>query len=204
MSNEDFLNDLLGDVDMSQDDESPEDGVEEAETGEETTEAPKVNPRETIRAELRKQEVTLEQAAEKRAELQLTDEELDSWIKLAKFSQECRARNIPVSRLVKATGGDRTMNPPINDRWQVRWHGRVRYIHEDAWSDEGFAELAELVTPREAKSEPTVEDGLKSHTKKELLELAAQREMEIDPKTKKADIVQMLIDGGVTIEDLDA
>lgn len=71
-----------------------------------------------------------EQIAARLAELQV--EELPPGaVKLAEISTQCKKEGIPVSKLVRATGGDRAIDPPVDPVFQVMYLGRTRYLSGD-------------------------------------------------------------------------
>jgi len=60
---------------------------------------------------------------------QLSAEEVPAGhIKLTEVVGACRVEGIPVSKLIRATGGDRCMTPPLDPVFQVTYVGRTRYL----------------------------------------------------------------------------
>ena len=53
------------------------------------------------------------------------------WIKLSDVAKKLRSEDIPVARMVRAVGGDRGMEDPINATFQVIYVGRARYLSPD-------------------------------------------------------------------------
>lgn len=53
------------------------------------------------------------------------------WIKVATLNRICRREGIPVSRMVKAFGKDRSIDGPMHPKFQVVYVGRARYLHPD-------------------------------------------------------------------------
>lgn len=84
------------------------------------------------------------------------------WVKLAEVGDAFRMAGIPVSRLVRATGGDRGMNPPVNNLWQVVYVGRTRYLHPDVLT-EGIKAMQEdptlATTPRKPREKKEKAEG---------------------------------------------
>lgn len=163
---------------------------------EETVETPKA-PREHLRQELSKKERTLEEAQAIREANQLSEDEEADYMKLADVAKYYRQNNIPVSRLVRATGGDRAMLPAI-EGFEVKWKGRTRYLNGWVISAEAMERVANL-SPKSRKKEETHEDMLNAFTKKQLVVMAEENEVEIDPKAKKAVIVEVLLQHAETI-----
>lgn len=81
---------------------------------------------------------TKEAVAAKMAELK-QEKVPEGWIKLAEVANLCRAEDIPVSRLVRAIGGDRAMEDPIDPIFQVIYVGRSRYLSPEAVGEKGLA-----------------------------------------------------------------
>jgi hypothetical protein len=55
----------------------------------------------------------------------------DDYTTIAQAGRLAREMGIPVSRLVKATGGDRCMFPPKAAMWKIYWYGNKRYLKMD-------------------------------------------------------------------------
>jgi hypothetical protein len=53
------------------------------------------------------------------------------YVKIAKVHRTCVREGIPVSRLVRAFGGDRTLDGPMHPKFQPVYVGKARYIHPD-------------------------------------------------------------------------
>jgi len=75
----------------------------------------------------RSRNMTKEQLAAKRQELTV-EEPPAGWITVAEASNWCRSEGIPVSRLVRAFGGDRCDKPPVNPDFKLVYSGRSRWI----------------------------------------------------------------------------
>lgn len=148
---------------------------------------------ETIRKGL---SATLDDAQAIREANQLTQEEQESgeWVKLAEVSRECKARSIPVSRLVKATGGDRALEPAV-EGFEVAWVGRVRYLHQNCLSEEAMDFLTNEMGRQPKSTE--VEQTFDAWKKAELIQLAGEYEIALPSKAKKAEIIQILVDSGL-------
>lgn len=50
------------------------------------------------------------------------------WISLQDVTRKCIELGIPTSRLLKAFGGDKGINPPISEHFKVVYVGRTRYM----------------------------------------------------------------------------
>lgn len=94
----------------------------------------------------------------------------EGYVKLADVSKACRLAGIPVSKLVRATGGDRGMNPPADPLFQVTFVGRTRYLHPDVLTKgmellktSGFATKPRV---KKAKAEGDGESGAVKSAKK--------------------------------------
>lgn len=74
---------------------------------------------------------TEEQVKAKRAELTV-EEVPEGWVKVAEVSNACREAGIPVSKFVRAFGGDRGMNPPAAPVFAFVYVGRTRYVSGEA------------------------------------------------------------------------
>ena len=92
------------------------------------------------RKEFRNKDWTAELVAAKKAELSSeivpTTEDGRAWIKHMAVSDACRLAAIPVSRWVRATGGDRGMFAPMEvpghpGLFLIKFVGRTRYVHPD-------------------------------------------------------------------------
>lgn len=53
------------------------------------------------------------------------------WRKLSELADQLRLKGIPVARMVRAVGGDRGMDDPIDIRFMPAYVGRARYL--DPW-----------------------------------------------------------------------
>lgn len=86
-----------------------------------------VEEKDSSRRKYRDDEWTDEQVQARKEEL--TREEVpEGWVKLADVSNACREKTIAVSKLVRATGGDRCMNDPVDPIFTVIYVGRTRYM----------------------------------------------------------------------------
>lgn len=143
-------------------------------------EAQKAGPSGTIRVELVKKQVYeagvpgLEAAAFNRLTRQLSQAEVESgqWVKIADAHRECNELGIPISRLVKAFGGDRegshseflpcpegeTSNTGHNSHFFVMRFGRTRYIPASSMV-EGLAQLHNMTGKTNGKKAEPVAEG---------------------------------------------
>ena len=74
---------------------------------------------------------TEEQVQARKAELTLT-EVPEGWVKVSEVGAKCRVEGIPVSKFVRAFGGDRGMSPPVDPVFAFRYIGRTRYVAPEA------------------------------------------------------------------------
>ncbi|KKN66935.1 hypothetical protein LCGC14_0466150 [marine sediment metagenome] len=92
--------------------------------------ADKAKKKESTRRKFRDENWTEEQVIARRAKL--TVKELpEGWIKLAHVADVFREKKIAVSRLVRATGGDRGMYPPKDPVFRIVYFNGARYLHPD-------------------------------------------------------------------------
>ena len=70
---------------------------------------------------------TEEDVKAKRASLTV-EEAPDGWVKVSEVGDACREAGIPVSKLVRAFGGDRGMYPPAAPVFKFVYVGRTRYV----------------------------------------------------------------------------
>ena len=73
----------------------------------------------------------------KMAELK-SDTVPEGFVKLSEVADLCRKENTPVSRLVRAVGGDRGMEEPAHPKFKVMYVGRARYLDPWVTSEEGL------------------------------------------------------------------
>jgi hypothetical protein len=123
----------------------------------------KFGPTYVIRQELQKKDLchNLDEAHAQRQTLKLSEAELASgdWVKLAAGGPVCKELGIPVTRFVKACGGDRAFLPFLpcpegemsnvgtNSHFTVKYYGRTRYIPKSALT----LGMAQLKASLEAK-----------------------------------------------------
>jgi hypothetical protein len=119
---------------------------------------------------------TKESVAAKMADLKKT-EVPEGWIKLAAVADRCRAEEIPVSRLVRAVGGDRGMEDPIKPMFQVIYVGRARYLSPETISPEGLAILAQRNLGEPVPEKPKKEPKPKKEKKAKNIETATIEEV---------------------------
>ncbi len=62
----------------------------------------------------------------------------EGFVKLSDVADLCRKEGIPVSRLVRAVGGDRGMDEPAHPKFSVIYVGRARYLDPWVTSEEGL------------------------------------------------------------------
>lgn len=114
---------------------------------------------ESTRRQFRNDEWTEEQVAARKTELTV-EEAPKGWVKLAEVSNACREAEIPVSKLVRATGGDRCMNDPIDPLFTVVYVGRTRYMKPQVLTT-GMKKLAdpEFMPTKRRKKAATEDEG---------------------------------------------
>lgn len=86
------------------------------------------------------------------------------YIKVATLHRKLQREGIPVSRMVKAFGGDRTVDGPMHPKFQPVYVGRARYLHPDCGDKWGLDYLRTLDGGRSGssknKEQKEVEDAL--------------------------------------------
>lgn len=111
---------------------------------------------------------TEEEVKAKRASLTV-EEAPDGWVKVSEVGNACREAGIPVSKLVRAFGGDRGMNPPAAPVFKFVYVGRTRYLSGDCLT-KGIEMLADptfLKTTRKKKAKgESAETGAVKSAKK--------------------------------------
>ncbi len=139
-----------------------------------------------LRNELVSKGFTKEDATEVRKTNQLTEEEVASgeWIKVSELDKICRQNSIPISRMVRAMGGDRAMLEPLDERFAVKWQGGKRYVSKEAASPEALQFLVDLAPARrEKKAKSEDEDNAMDETP-DTTEQAEDQPTEDKPKPK--------------------
>ena len=141
---------------------------------------PKAEKKPVVRREYRNDNWTSDEVAAKFAELSvkaIPEDNGKPWVKLADVGDACRVAGIAISRLVRATGGDRGMNPPADPLFQIVYFGRVRYVHPDVLTTgltmlqkEGFAS-----TPRKPRAKKEVDPNAPPKEKKAKAPKAAKK-----------------------------
>lgn len=107
------------------------------------------SPRRTYRND----EWTEEEVKARRAELTV-EEAPTGWIKVSEVGDACREQGIPVSKFVRAFGGDRGMLPPADPVFAFVYVGRTRYVSGECMT-KGLKLLADptfLKTTRKKKA----------------------------------------------------
>ena len=103
---------------------------------------------------------TEEQVKARRVEL--TREEVpEGYVKVSEVDAACRAAGIPVSKLVRAFGGDRGMSAPAHPLFAFVYVGRTRYLPGKVLT-EGLEMLASpefLKTVRKRKPKAEAAEG---------------------------------------------
>lgn len=129
--------------------------------------ADKAEKKESTRRKYRDEAWTEEQVIARRAKL--TVKELpEGWIKLAHVADAFREKKIAVSRLVRATGGDRGMYPPKDPIFRIVYFNGARYLHPDVLTA-GIGLMADPnygKVPRKKKAKPAGKAASKTSKKK--------------------------------------
>lgn len=112
---------------------------------------------------------TEEQVKARRIELTV-EEAPEGYVKVSEVGDACRAAGIPTSKLVRAFGGDRGMNPPSDPVFAFVYVGRTRYL-PGAVMTKGMKMLADpeflkTVRKRKPKAEATEGTGPVQKTRK--------------------------------------
>lgn len=83
---------------------------------------------------------TTEKVQERMSQLKV-DKVPEGWIKIAEMHKQLLTLDIPVARMVRAIGGDRAMEPPLNPDFTVVYFGGTRYISSAALSEANLSLL---------------------------------------------------------------
>ncbi len=114
----------------------------------------------STRRTYRNDDWTEEQVKARRAEL--TREEVpEGYVKVSEVDTACRAAGIPISKLVRAFGGDRGMSAPAHPLFAFVYVGRTRYLPGNVLT-QGLEMLANpefLKTVRKRKPKAEVAEG---------------------------------------------
>ena len=114
----------------------------------------------STRRTYRNDDWTEEQVKARRAEL-TREEAPEGYVKVSEVDAACRAAGIPVSKLVRAFGGDRGMSAPAHPLFAFVYVGRTRYLPGNVLT-EGLEMLANpefLKTVRKRKPKAEVAEG---------------------------------------------
>ena len=109
--------------------------------------------KESKRRTYRNDDWTEEEVKAQRAKLTV-EVAPEGWIKVSEVGNACREEGIPVSKFVRAFGGDRGMSPPADPIFKFVYVGRTRYVSGRALT-EGLKLLANpefLKTTRKKKA----------------------------------------------------
>ena len=79
------------------------------------------------------------------------------YIKVAVLGNICRREGIPVSRLVKAFGGDRSIDGAMHDKFTPWYVGRARYVHPDCAEEWGLNFMRNMTGGRSNSKSGTAE-----------------------------------------------
>jgi hypothetical protein len=114
------------------------------------------------------------------------DEVPEGWVKLSEVADLCRKEGIPVTRLVRAVGGDRGMEDPIDPMFLVKYVGRARYLDPRVTSEEGLNILRDKYLGKPApekkpRAKKEKAEGAKATVKAKKTEAPAPAAPEKDP-----------------------
>lgn len=84
----------------------------------------------------------------------------EPWIKVAALDRKLKKMGVPISRMVRAMGGDRSIDPPLHPKFKPVYVGRARYLDPWCASAEGIEFLKGL-----ANSSPPTENTTPKATK---------------------------------------
>ena len=96
----------------------------------------------------------------RRAELTV-EEAPEGWVKVSEVALACREAGVPISKLVRAFGGDRGMNPIAAPVFKFVYVGRTRYMAGEVLT-KGLQMLANpefLKTVRKKKAKKETAEG---------------------------------------------
>jgi hypothetical protein len=124
------------------------------------------------RRSYRNDDWTEEQVKARKA--QLTLEEIPAgWVKISEVATTCRANGVPISKFVRAFGGDRGMQPVAHELFKFVYVGRTRYVAPEVLTqgiamlkDPSFLKAARVRKPKAEKGEKA-ETGPVAGTKQE-------------------------------------
>ena len=68
----------------------------------------------------------------------------ESWVKVAALHKKLQREGIPVARMVRAFGGDRSLDGPLHPKFKVVYVGKARYLDPWCASPEGLEYLRGL------------------------------------------------------------
>lgn len=92
--------------------------------------------------ELREQGWDADRLAEHKASMSADEvpvtEDGREYVKVAVLHRRLVKEGIPVSRMVRAMGGDRSIDDPAHPHFKPVYVGRARYLHPDTMTEWGF------------------------------------------------------------------
>ena len=122
--------------------------------------------KESTRRKFRDPTWTDEQVAARKAELTVeaipVTPDGRPWVKFSDAGDAFVAAGIPVTRLVRASGGDRGMGKPAGELWAIVYVGNTRYIHPDAITlglDQMKSDPNLASTPRKPRAKKEAAEG---------------------------------------------
>jgi hypothetical protein len=83
-----------------------------------------------------------------------------AYIKVAVLHRRLEREGIPVSRMVRAFGRDRTLDGALHPNFQPIYVGRARYLHPDCGEEWGLNFLRSMEGGRESKPTEAIEAAL--------------------------------------------
>jgi hypothetical protein len=83
----------------------------------------------------------------------------EDWISVPNMHKLCVENGIPVSSMVRAMGGDRAVDDPLDERFRPKYVGRTRYLNPWCATEEGLNFLKSVSkAPREKKSKTGIDE----------------------------------------------
>ena len=76
------------------------------------------------------------------------------YVKVAVLGNICRRESIPISRLVKAFGGDRSIDGAMHEKFTPWYVGRARFVHPDCAEEWGLNFMRNLAGGRASNGQP--------------------------------------------------
>src|SRR3990167_7127462 len=94
------------------------------------------------------------------------NEKGDQHVKIAQVDRLCKRLGIPISRLVKTFGGDRSMEPALHPWFEITYVGNARYVDARCITEEGL----DIIRSAGGELRGKQAEGTTKRAKKELAE----------------------------------